>query len=170
MPPLLTGAMLGSTALAACCALAEPGRSGRGRMRASAVVMLAAMVDVSVVGALLPLVWAIAMVVTGVGAVAADRWSAHRTDAAVLVHRGLSSIVMGALVLGHPGSAHGGHAHGGLALGVVVMGLGAAVIGGGLVLTGRHLVSTARAAARDRVAALEPALMSVAVATMLLAG
>lgn len=170
MPPLLTGAMLGSTALAACCALAEPHRAGRGRMRASAVVMLAAMIDVSVVGAVLPLVWAIAVIVAGVGAVAADRWSAQRADAAMLVHRGLASIAMGALLLGHPGSAQGGHAHGGPALGVVVIGLGAAVIGGGLVLTGSRLRAASRAAPRERVAALEPALMSVAVATMLLGG
>ncbi|WP_086517326.1 hypothetical protein [Clavibacter michiganensis] len=77
---------------------------------------------------------------------------------------------MRALVLGHPGSAPGSHSHGGPALGVVVIGLGAAVIGGGPVLTGRHLVSTARAVARDRVAAVEPALISAPVATLLLAG
>ncbi|TCL82708.1 MULTISPECIES: hypothetical protein [unclassified Rathayibacter] len=168
MPALVTGAMLGASLLAACCTIVDPHRAGRGWMRASALLMLAAMTDNSTVGVVPPLLWAVAVAVMGVGSVAADRSAVGATATASRVHRGLAALAMGALLVGHPGAASGEHAHAALGLGVVVTALGVVVVAGGLALTVVRCAARERLSARERIAALEPALMAVAVGAMLL--
>lgn len=155
--------MLGSTVLAACCTVADPHRPGRTRMRIASLVMLAAMLDTALIGALLPLVWAVAVVVAGVWAAAGERGGSP-VGAGLRAHRGVAAITMGALLVGHSGGASG-HAHTTLDVGLVVLALAGVVVVGGSVLT---VVGVARrTASRERVAALEPALMALAVGTMI---
>lgn len=166
--PILSAGVAQPWVLAACCAIAEPHRAGGGWMRSSALVMLVAMADSSVVGLVPPVLWAVAVAVVGVASVAADRSAAGVTATGLRVHRGLAALAMAALLLGHSGSASGVHAHSALGLGVVVAALSSVVVAGGLVLTGTRCAARGRLSTRERVAALEPALMAIAVGSMLL--
>lgn len=167
--------MLGSAVLATCCTVADPHRPGRARMRLASLVMLAAMLDVALVGAVLPLVWAVAVAVAGVWAVAAERGGSP-AQAGLRAHRGVAAITMGALMVGHSGGGSG-HGHAMLDAGLVVVAMGAVVVVGGVLLTvsllagsrlaGSRLAGSTRP--RERLAALEPALMALAVGAMLAA-
>lgn len=123
--------------------------------------MLAAMIDVALLGTVLPLLWSVAVVVSGVAS-AASR-SFERWEATMSAHRGLAAVAMGALLVDHSGAE--GHAHAALDASSVIAVLCVVVVVGGALLTAARVRS--RTTPRQRIAVLEPVLMAAAVGLML---
>lgn len=183
MSPLLhmasTAGMVIFTVIGFCCSVAidRDGRGGAWRPTSDMFVMAAmvvAMMDVALASvSLLPnAVWALLLVMGGPAAAGAARLRTSQTpplgplSTALGLHRGVSSVAMGVLVLFVHAEAPGDllvqsspHAHGGAGASMWVLGAGIVAF---VVFSGYVVRCAARAGRRARAAHAVEALASVA--------
>lgn len=121
----MTAVMVVAALVCLACAL-RPGHPGRGRTLPGALVMAAAMLDAALTHAVPVVVWAVALLGSGVFQGLALRGTGFTLPA---LHRGLALVLSAGLVLGAhaPQRAATGHVHG-LGTGTLAVVLGAAVI------------------------------------------
>ncbi|NQX26122.1 hypothetical protein HQQ81_01990 [Microbacteriaceae bacterium VKM Ac-2854] len=170
MPPMLTLAMLAPAGLAACCVAADPHRRAA-RVWLPAALMLAAMLEHTLLGLLPGLLWAVVVAAGAALSVLAGRL-AGGVDGMQL-HRAISGLVMAVLLLGSAASAssgdrhtHGAGQHGSALQGTVTLAVVALLVGG-IALCVREL--RGRSGRIRPLLAAEPVLMSFAIAVMTIA-
>lgn len=129
-------------AVGTCCVAADRGRSRAPELLVS-LLMVAAMVDVTLLGFIAPVGWAVALVVAALAhsAVRGRRSGAARLDR-MAVMSALGLIVMAvqivAMAAGHAAPAASSHGHGGMSLAALVAATAVAYAVAAAVLAVRH--------------------------------
>ncbi|NQX14043.1 hypothetical protein HQQ80_20650 [Microbacteriaceae bacterium VKM Ac-2855] len=154
---MLAVAMLVPAGAAACCLVADPHRRSS-RVWFPVALMMLAMVDSALIGAVPGLLWAAALVGAAMTSALAGRMAGGAD--AMQLHRAVAGVVMAVLLVGMPGGdSVGGHDHG---LGLVTVSAFAVV---GFTVAGVWIASQEWRRGR-RVLAAEPVLMALSLGLM----